>query len=108
MPTNAPPLPNDNMPETGNEQTTVPAMPAVPAPTPEQQSAPQTPPTTETPAEAIAEVKSDVAVDAAAARAEYDKLVPAAQAKFHEMLNSLEQMFEVSAGAIHTLFGAKK
>jgi hypothetical protein len=65
-----------------------------------------------------ADIKADVtAVSgalvtvAAAARAEYDSLVPAAQARIHTLLNDLEQSGGAGKGivlaAMHSLFGEK-
>src|ERR1700722_4506383 len=85
---------------------------------------------TETPSQAIAQVGEDIASDVAAAqavadsagveavksgaetlytnaRAEYDALTPALQARLHQLLNDLEVAGSVSLGSIHTLFGAK-
>jgi hypothetical protein len=86
--------------------------------------APPTPPTPpETPQQAIETVATDIAGDIAAgenaintgidpiwaqARAEYDALEPAAQARVHQALNDIETAFSVSLGAFHTAFGAKK
>jgi hypothetical protein len=83
--------------------TPVATAPTAPAPPP----APPAP----TPATAIAQVKSDIAGDYAAigvnARAEYDALEPKVQAAIHKAYNDIEQMFQVSLAATHTLFGAK-
>ncbi len=90
--------------------------PTPPVPTP------PTPPSPETPGQAVEQVVTDVQSDitatqaavtgtidpaVATARAEYDTLEPAAQARLHTLLNDLEAAYNVSLPALHSLFGAK-
>jgi hypothetical protein len=61
-----------------------------------------------------ADVASDVATTEAAvtpiyeqARAEYDKLSPAAQGRLHQLLNDIETGEGVVLAGLHGMFGAK-
>jgi hypothetical protein len=55
----------------------------------------------------VVEVKGALSNVAADARLEYEKLSEVAKGQFHAALNTMEQKFNVSLAAMHTLFGAK-
>jgi hypothetical protein len=85
---------------------------------------PVTPPVTppETIGQAAEQVVTDVQSDITAsetavttaidplwaqARAEYDSLAPAAQARIHGLFNDLETLYSTALPALHTVLGAK-
>ena len=55
----------------------------------------------------VVEVKGALSNVAADARLEYEKLSEVAKGQFNAALNTMEQKFNVSLAAMHTLFGAK-
>jgi hypothetical protein len=55
----------------------------------------------------VTAVKGALVTVAAQARAEYDSLNPALQARLHQIFNDVEQAGGLALSAIHTLFGAK-
>lgn len=94
------------------------STPPTPTPTPNPTPAP-----TETVGQAVAQVVSDVQSDISAtqnavtgaidplwqqARAEYDSLEPAAQARIHTLFNDLETAYSLALPALHSVLGAKK